>query len=146
MPVSDQLLAIFSMDTYNRGYDAQLKDTSGVDSDGLGGKNSTLGGAKVVRENSITEARNVGFHAVAYNVDGQIVIAYRGTDEFLIDVPFGYTIGTGIPDGAQAVCCIGRRHVQLLLVKGRLSGLLEGHPPPLDSPDRADHANSVIQM
>ena len=77
MSISPELLyAILAMDSYNRGY--------GEGVEGLGGIGSSIGDAEfVVQSNIIATSDEVaaGFYASAYEVDGAVVISYRGTDK-----------------------------------------------------------------
>jgi hypothetical protein len=86
MAISDDLmLAILSMDAYNRGYGAGISDGGANDPDGLG-ESGQVGTATIsftlsdVSQEFAAEAEAAGFHAVAYEWNGQRVISYRGTD------------------------------------------------------------------
>ena len=76
MTVSKELLyAILAMDSYNRGYDEGIT--------GLGAIGSSIGGAILVQQSDTQEGKPgvaAGFYAAAYDVDGAVVISYRGTD------------------------------------------------------------------
>ncbi len=77
----DLLLAILAMDSYNRGYDEGIK--------GLGGVGSKIGAATFKQESSTIERSvevNAGFYAAAYELPGETVISFRGTDD--LDLPF----------------------------------------------------------
>ncbi|MCP4097482.1 MAG: hypothetical protein GY748_14690, partial [Planctomycetaceae bacterium] len=117
MPISkDLLLAILSMDAYNRGYGAGIN--------GLG-ESGTIGNARILarsNEIDINDWQAAGFYAVSYkitdgsSVDGldtnDVIISYRGTDKNAISVPWsdepgsdawnGYGIALGSAGGAQA--------------------------------------------
>ena len=88
MPISpDLMLAILSMDSYNRGYGAGLADgihvdANGNDIDGLDEAGAQIGNATVLNIPLPRGAVAAGFHAVAYSWNGQTVISYRGTDNF----------------------------------------------------------------
>ena len=78
--------AILSLDAYNRGYNSGFSDGVGNPFDGLG-EVGTIGGATIISREAlgITEAKYAewqaaGFYAVAYQVGGQTIISYRGTD------------------------------------------------------------------
>jgi len=77
MTISQKLmLAILSMDAYNRGYDAGI---SGLSDD----INTQIGTATIRNRSSSdpnSEAVAAGFYAVAYEWNGQTVISCRGTD------------------------------------------------------------------
>lgn len=106
MPISKNLLlAILSMDSYNRGYGAGISDGGENDSDGLG-KSGFIGSAIIVaRSNDIDyqEWQDAGFYSIAYDTDYGTVISYRGTDNasdlcgFLEACPVGELIFTDIP-------------------------------------------------
>jgi hypothetical protein len=65
--------AILAMDAYNRGYDAKLTGLS----DAVGTK---LGNATVIGSAGGAAAQADGFYAIAYDLNGQKIISYRGTD------------------------------------------------------------------
>ena len=73
---NDLFLAILSMDSYNRGYDAGIT--------GLGGEGARIGAATIAKDAeqllSAWEAQAAGVYAVAYQWNGETVISYRGTD------------------------------------------------------------------
>jgi len=79
MNISPELLyAILAMDSYNRGYDEGivLPDAKGT----------AIGPAKISDriqdfEGFASQAEAAGFYASAYEVDGAVVISYRGTDK-----------------------------------------------------------------
>jgi hypothetical protein len=88
MSISQELmLAILSMDAYNRGYGAGISDGNhiidGVDH-GLGDAIDTQIGTATITSFSSSdpnsEAVAAGFYAVAYEWNGETVISYRGTD------------------------------------------------------------------
>ena len=94
------MLAIFSLDSYNRGYDLGIKLPAG----------SMLGSATIVSDSSIIKENGVrtdipaGFYAIAYDWthDGitEKVIAIRGTDKIAAN-PFGN--GSGADFGAYGI-------------------------------------------
>lgn len=100
----DLILAIMSMDAYNRGYDVGIKLPAGT----------ALGNATIVSDSSVLKIDGVrsdipaGFYAIAYDWthDGitEKVIAYRGTDHLFETSGFeggrdvwAYGIGIGQP-------------------------------------------------
>ena len=103
----DLLLAILSLDAYNRGYEPGISGLGGADSS-LG---DSLGNVVVKNENRSNDARNAGFYAVAYDTEYGTVISYRGTDnpDLLLsgeggsgsDIWEGWLTGVGFL-GAQA--------------------------------------------
>lgn len=124
----DLFLAILSMDSYNRGYGRGVKlNSSDADyaNDEIGAR---LGAASVTAQIITEEAQAAGFYAIAYNWNGETIIAYRGSDNidkgaaianalgkypiwwgsgFNIvatddDVTNGYGVAFGYPDGPQA--------------------------------------------
>lgn len=96
MQMSQELfLAILSMDSYNRGYNAGISDgqnvIDGTDTDGLGRTGSLIGNAVVLQDAQDVEvvAQAAGFYAIAYEIkddsieglaNGQKVISYRSTE------------------------------------------------------------------
>ena len=104
----DLLLAILSMDSYNRGYGAGLSDgqnvVNGVDVDGLGEAGSVIGSASVKAIDLPAGSQDAGFYAIAYKLDAAVgegadrlakdttIISYRGTDNFSTDAVSGYSI------------------------------------------------------
>jgi hypothetical protein len=72
----DLLLAILSLDAYNRGY------APGIE--GLGDLGSKIGNATIIKQSDPDEDSAefaAGFYAVAYQLeDGTRIISYRGTD------------------------------------------------------------------
>ncbi len=82
----DLLLAILSLDAYNRGYGEGIK--------GLGGLGSKVGPAQIATDSETTAstkdiAQSAGFYAIAYELDKAVedlpahttIISYRGTDK-----------------------------------------------------------------
>lgn len=94
-PMSNELFyAILAMDAYNRGYGAKLTGLS----DAIGTK---LGNATVIGSAGDAAAQANGFYAIAYELDGQKIVAYRGTDDTTIfsrssDLWNGWVQGAGI--------------------------------------------------
>ena len=81
MPISKELmLAILSMDSYNRGYGAGIE--------GLGGPGSQIGTATMLNKTIPAGSEEAGFYAAAYTLNsvvgdmaaGTTAISYRGTD------------------------------------------------------------------
>ena len=107
MPTSQELmLAILSMDSYNRGY--------GQGIEGLGGIGSQVGNATFSSQSAIGSSSSevaAGFYAASYTLNGQKIIAYRGTDQVFSppwslgngsDFWNGYGPGVGLPFSNQA--------------------------------------------
>ncbi|MCP4071883.1 MAG: hypothetical protein GY742_09125 [Hyphomicrobiales bacterium] len=97
MSVSNELMyAILAMDAYNQGYE------TGIEHD-----ESTIGTATIAPRKEHTsdieyqDWKDVDFYAAAYSYNGRTVISYRGTDDPLPDVNYGYSLGMGLPGGAQ---------------------------------------------
>ncbi|MEE9314946.1 MAG: hypothetical protein V3V02_09875 [Rhizobiaceae bacterium] len=96
------LLAILSMDSYNRGYGTGITGlTDDID--------TQIGTARVTKRlkdvstSFASQAEAAGFYAISYDTDFGKVIAYRGTDENIPqDVNNGYGISVGHADGNQA--------------------------------------------
>jgi hypothetical protein len=93
MPISKELLlAILSMDSYNRGYGEGIT--------GLGGAGSQIGTATLQDRNQPTEYQSAGFYAAAYNTSYGKAISYRGMSTDMIgatatDIFNGWIIGAG---------------------------------------------------
>lgn len=79
MAISDNLVrAILAMDSYNRGYEPGIL--------GLGGKDTGIGKATVGDDSSVLGAGVAeadSFYAVAYDLNGETIISFRGTDPAL---------------------------------------------------------------
>ena len=103
MPISkDLLLAILSMDSYNRGYGEGIA--------GLEGLGAKVGTATISTDSETVtstkdEAQAAGFYAVAYDTEYGTVISYRGTDNPSIfasdtagaaDITAGWVTGGGV--------------------------------------------------
>lgn len=94
-PISNELFyAILAMDAYNRGYNAKL---SGL-SDAIG---TRLGNATVIGSAGGAAAQADGFYAIAYDLNGQKIISYRGTDNADVfskgnDIWNGWVQGAGV--------------------------------------------------
>lgn len=117
----DLLLAILSMDAYNRGYGSGVADGGANDPDGLG-ETGQIGNATIVPRQSVGIGpdelqawQNAGFYAVAYEVqagaweglaEDTTVISFRGTDRAFgwtgSDAWNGWGIGAGAFEGDQA--------------------------------------------
>jgi hypothetical protein len=69
----DVFLSILAMDSYNRGYGANVGRLSQSGSIGT----ATIG---INADDPAGVAQAVGFYAVAYDWNGQKVISYRGTN------------------------------------------------------------------
>lgn len=108
MSISQELmLAILSMDAYNRDYAA-----------GMLVSGEKVGAAEVVDRSAIGVTaddyqrwQDSGFYAVAYNLNGQTVISYRGTDNTEIfdsasDLWNGWTLGGGYGEASQATLAL----------------------------------------
>jgi hypothetical protein len=90
------MLALLSLDSYNRGYLPGIA--------GLGGILSELGHATLITDSETTSstsatAQAAGFYASAYSYNGQTIIAYRGSDDRFLDPLFGYGTGAGYATG-----------------------------------------------
>jgi len=108
----DLFLAILAMDSYNRGYDAGIKDGGDADPDGLGSLGSRIGNAIVSSESNTAENSSevaAGFYAVAYQTQYGTVISYRGTDNLAVfgsgesgsDIYNGWVQGAGRYGGVE---------------------------------------------
>jgi Lipase (class 3) len=107
MGVSNELmLALLSMDSYNRGYGEGIS--------GLGGVGSQLGNANFSSQSATGSSSAevaVGFYASAYNWNGKTVISYRGTDNPSVftnangvsDVLNGWITAAGVPNSSASL-------------------------------------------
>ncbi len=96
------MYAILAMDAYNQGY----KPGIAHDETQIGTATKTTDSTLVFKDpnadpNDLTPDEVVDFYAAAYSYNGQTVISYRGTDDPLPDVNYGYSLGMGLPGGAQ---------------------------------------------
>jgi hypothetical protein len=98
--------ALLSLDAYNRGYGAGIAGLSDV----IG---TRIGNAEIVRGTEADDAAavNAGFYAIAYNLDGQRIVSYRGTNAeplsaLIADALNGYGVAGGSPFGPQASLAI----------------------------------------
>jgi hypothetical protein len=102
---SDLLLAILSIDAYNRGYG---EHQSGLPASGALGEFNIIADSSILRdENGNRLDTAAGFYAIAYEWEGRKYISYRGTNpdtigNFLDDAINGFGLGAGSPYGAQA--------------------------------------------
>src|ERR1700680_2028365 len=87
----DVLMALLSLDSYNRGALPHKLDLS---------PNATQIGSWQVGLQSSAQAASDGFYAQSYTLGSQTIIAFRGTDE-LTDVPNGWFLGLGFYDTPQ---------------------------------------------
>jgi hypothetical protein len=96
-------LAIFSMDSYNRGYGFGIANLD---------ESGALGSATIraFGEDEQDSWVDSDFYAIAYNWRGETVIAYRGSDYFDTnsninlwsrDIWQGWSSGAGFPFGGQ---------------------------------------------
>jgi hypothetical protein len=77
----DVFLSILALDAYNRGYDAGLAGSNAVP--------AAIGNAIVDDDKGDAAAIAESFYAVAYEMSGEIIISYRGTDRaFSLFSPF----------------------------------------------------------
>ncbi len=91
------LKAILSMDAYNRGYDAGIDESEFSST-------THIGNASIIQQSNVTlgsDERNASFYAIAYDLDGQKIISYRGTDDSA-DVSNGWLLGGGNINVPQA--------------------------------------------
>jgi hypothetical protein len=103
------MMALLSMDAYNRGYGAGINDAGSNDQDGLG-EAGFVGNAHILSRPSEIDYsawQAAGFYGVAYDWNGQTVISYRGTDEFSClngsnDIYSGWPLGAGHSGASQA--------------------------------------------
>ncbi|AEP08632.1 type I secretion C-terminal target domain-containing protein [Micavibrio aeruginosavorus] len=118
MTISANLMkAILSLDSYNRGYDAGIifGDNAGDNDYSLDAEGTQIGTATIIlnseifQNNGQREDSSIGFYGIAYTYNGEVVIAYRGTDDLdesdpnnQIDDNTGWPIGAGLVGAPQA--------------------------------------------
>jgi len=90
--------AILAMDSYNRGYNAGIANLT---STLIGNAFISTDSSILVDENEERLDQPASFYAVAYDLDGETVISYRGTDSIPFDVP-GYGLALGVYNVTQA--------------------------------------------
>jgi len=94
----DLLLALLAMDSYSQGYE-----------EGLTHGSKTIGSATLKDRPegiSISNWQSAGFYAAAYELPGETVISFRGTDR-AIDVLTGWPVGAGASFyGTQALLAL----------------------------------------
>lgn len=71
--------AILSMDSYNRGYGRSINLETIPNTSKLGNATITLD-SRIFRENGNELDQSIGFYALAYDYNGETVIAFRGTN------------------------------------------------------------------
>ena len=80
MTISQGLLSILAMDAYNRGYGVGRPNVLGIQrQDSSVGE--VIGTATIIKDDVLANAQDNGFYAAAYQVNGEIVISFRGTDD-----------------------------------------------------------------
>ena len=115
MSISKELfLSILAMDSYNRGYDAGITGLS----DNSNGT-VAIGGATIsgnVQDFDLPgDPQGAGFYAIAYDWNGETVISYRGTNDYLSwstanDAFSGWAVvpersaRPPLPQGARTAC------------------------------------------
>lgn len=90
-------LSILALDSYNRGYGERM---AGLGVSGRIG-NATILTDALSRLDS-AEVLRADFYAIAYEYEGDTIIAYRGTDELGKDAVNGYGVGAGFTGGLFA--------------------------------------------
>jgi hypothetical protein len=117
----DLFLTILSMDSYNRGYGRGIKFTIGESTADRTDFGAKIGNATVLSIDLPGGSKGAGFYALAYDWNGQTIVTYRGSDNFLgqggfvravgglitginndNDIFNGYGVAFGQPDGLQA--------------------------------------------
>ena len=86
----DLFIAILSMDSYNRGYGRSIKFSVGESTADRTDFGVKIGQATVLNIDLPAGSKAAGFYALAYDMtgvagfaDGERVVAYRGSDNFL---------------------------------------------------------------
>lgn len=88
--MSDFLLAILAMDSYDREYDEGIV----VEGDKIGSATFKNHKHSDISEIIYTDWQSAGFYAAAYELPGETVMSFRGTDS-PIDVLTGWPVGAG---------------------------------------------------
>ena len=83
----DVFRAILAMDSYNRGY--------GADVAGLGQLGNWIGTARVLNDKATAEEQSKSFYAVTYLWNDKKVVSFRGTDDPASDLINGWSTGAG---------------------------------------------------
>lgn len=82
----DLSLAIFTMDSYNRGYGAALNDVGATDNDRLGLRGG-IGDAHILDFDLPQGSEAAGFYAVASETQLGTVVSYRRKDTRIREIP-----------------------------------------------------------
>jgi len=107
MTFSAELLSVFALDAYNRGYGGGMPDPEFVADPG-----TALGEATIFLTSAslsipgFPSLEDDSFYAIAYEIGGKIVISFRGMDNPQVDAQTGWPIGVGIPTVNQALYAI----------------------------------------
>jgi hypothetical protein len=113
--------AILAMDSYNRGYGANIKIADVAQPDGSLGSPRSIGTATIKNIDLLPGSVSAGFYASAYDWNGSNVISYRGTNfsysldsveafvnsPLVVDAWNGWSLGAGFagaPQGQLASC------------------------------------------
>lgn len=88
--MSDFLLAILAMDSYDREYDEGIV----IEGDKIGSATFKTYDDVGVTSDIFTNWQSAGFYAAAYELPGETVMSFRGTDR-PIDVLTGWPVGAG---------------------------------------------------
>jgi len=110
MTSSTLFKAILAMDAYNRGYEAAIELSDAVNV-GIGTATIQTNSSLIFEENA---DQAIGFYSIAYNYDNEIVISFRGTNDFKglstiassLDAYHGWSIGAGNTASEQGLMAI----------------------------------------
>ena len=91
---TDVFMSILAMDSYNRRYG------EGIQISGTAVGTASIGAASSTLPNS--PELGASFFAQSYTWNGKTVISYRGTDDPGPDALYGWGLGLGFPEVAQA--------------------------------------------
>jgi hypothetical protein len=88
-------LSLLALDSYNRGYGQSVLLNAGDSTSNQDEAGRNIGNATIIDVPLPSGSINVGFHAIAYDWNGETVISYRGTDNLMQDALTGYLTGAG---------------------------------------------------
>lgn len=126
-PNTNLAYALLALDSYNRGYGTSVRDTDDPDNLDDPIDEAKIGDWVVIDSKKDAEAEAIGCYAIAYRNEttGEIVIAYRGTDNPSVDILQGYGIAIGSPTNPQAIMAMEFFNA----VTGRVPGTEPGSFP-----------------
>ncbi len=94
------MMAILAMDSYNRGYGSSIDFGINPDLANIG-----IGTAQTFITSTVLGQgvdQSASFYAISYIYNGQVIVSYRGTDNYVLDPLYGYPVAVGDPDAPEA--------------------------------------------